>query len=40
MVFTLLYPKRKADGQLNGCCPQSIAFGAPGEIQQGWSKKS
>lgn len=38
--FTLLYPKWKADGQLNGCCPQSIAFGDPGEIQQGWFKKS
>lgn len=40
MVITLSYQKRKADGQLNGCCPQSIAFGDPGEIQQGWFKKS
>ena len=40
MVFAGLYPNRKADGHFNSCCPQSIAFGASGEIQQGQAKKS
>lgn len=39
MVFPELYPKRKADGHFNSCCPQSIAFGASGEFQQGHAKK-
>lgn len=30
VVFTVLYPNRQADGHLNSCCPQSIAFGASG----------
>lgn len=40
MVFTALYPNRQADGHFNSCCPQSIAFGASGEFQQGQAKKS
>lgn len=40
MVFTALYPNRTADGHFNSCCPQSIAFGASGEFQQGQAKKS
>lgn len=40
MVFTALFPNGKADGHLNSCCPQSIAFGASGESQQGQGKKS
>lgn len=40
MVFTAFYPHRKADGHFNSCCPQSIVFGASGEIQQGQAKKS
>lgn len=39
MVFTALYPNRKADGHFNSCCPQSIAFGASGDFQQGQAKK-
>lgn len=35
-----LYPIRKADGHFNSCCPQSIAFGALGDSQQGQAKKS
>lgn len=34
------YPNGQADGHLNSCCPQSIAFGALGEFQQGQAKKS
>lgn len=40
VVVTALYPNRKADGHFNSCCPQSIAFGASGEFQQGQAKKS
>lgn len=39
MVFTALYPNRKADGHFNSCCPHSIAFGASGDFQQGHAKK-
>lgn len=40
VVCTALYPNRKAGGHFNSCCPQSIAFGASGEFQQGQAKKS
>lgn len=36
----VLYLHRKAEGHFNSCCPQSIAFCASGEIQQGRAKKS
>lgn len=40
VVFMALYLNRKAEGHFNSCCPQSIAFCASGEIQQGRAKKS
>lgn len=40
VVFTALYLNGKADGHFNSCCPQSIAFAASGEFQQGQAKKS
>lgn len=40
MVFAALYPNRKAVGQFNSCCPQSIVFGVSGEFEQGQAKKS
>lgn len=40
VVFTALHRNRKAVGHFNCWCPQSIAFGVLGEIQQGQAKKS
>lgn len=39
VVFTAIYPNRKAHSYSNSCCPQSIAYGVSG-FQQGQAKKS